>query len=100
MTLNDVRLKGRQSTTSIHEAGERTISDGRESGKRDGDMMLIEINNPLADKPTTGGSGHGLNNVRQRVAYHYGPRAMVQAGPQDGRFIVSLRLPVEVRHGV
>jgi two-component system sensor histidine kinase AlgZ len=61
--------------------------------------VLIEINNPLADKPTTGGSGHGLNNVRQRVAYHYGPRAMVQAGHKTGSFYRgSLRLPVEVRH--
>lgn len=67
-------------------------------GKRDGDMMLIEINNPLADNPSSGGNGHGLNNVRQRVAYHYGPRAIVQAGPQDGRFVVTLRLPVELRH--
>jgi two-component system, LytTR family, sensor histidine kinase AlgZ len=67
-------------------------------GQRDGDMMLIEINNPLADNPSPGGSGHGLNNVRQRVAYHYGPRAEVEAGPRDGRFVVRLRLPVEVRH--
>lgn len=67
-------------------------------GQRDGDMMLIEINNPLADHPATGGSGHGLNNVRQRVAYHYGPRAEVDAGPRGDRFVVRLRLPIEVRH--
>jgi two-component system, LytTR family, sensor histidine kinase AlgZ len=67
-------------------------------GERDGDIMRIEVSNPLADTPTTGGSGHGLNNVRQRVSYHYGPRAQVDAGPRDGRFVVVLRLPVEVRH--
>jgi two-component system sensor histidine kinase AlgZ len=67
-------------------------------GKREEDVMLIEINNPLPDNPSTGGNGHGLNNVRQRVAYHYGPRAEVEAGPRDGRFVVRLRLPVEVRH--
>jgi two-component system, LytTR family, sensor histidine kinase AlgZ len=67
-------------------------------GKQEGSMMLIEIDNPLADAPATGGSGHGLNNVRQRIAYHFGPRASVEAGPQAGRFVVRLQLPVEVRH--
>lgn len=67
-------------------------------GTRDADMLLIEISNPLADTSATGGSGHGLNNVRQRVVYHYGPRAGVEAGPQGDRFVVRLRLPMEVRH--
>ncbi|GFZ89186.1 sensor histidine kinase [Dyella caseinilytica] len=67
-------------------------------GKREGPMMLIEIDNPLTDTSGTGGSGHGLNNVRQRVAYHFGPRASVEAGPKNGRFVVTLQLPVEVRH--
>jgi two-component system, LytTR family, sensor histidine kinase AlgZ len=68
-------------------------------GRRDGHSMWIEISNPLADRPSTGGSGHGLNNVRQRVVYHYGPRAEVDAGPRDdGRFVVTLRLPIEERH--
>jgi two-component system, LytTR family, sensor histidine kinase AlgZ len=67
-------------------------------GKHGNNTMLIEIDNPLADGPSTGGSGHGLNNVRQRIAYHFGPRARVEAGPREGRFVVTLHLPVEVRH--
>jgi two-component system, LytTR family, sensor histidine kinase AlgZ len=67
-------------------------------GKREGHMVRIEIDNPLADSPAIRGSGHGLNNVRQRVAYHFGPRASVEAGPNEGRFVVKLLLPVEVRH--
>ena len=67
-------------------------------GRREHDMLLIEVSNPLAESPATGGSGHGLNNVRQRVVYHYGPRASVEAGPQGDRFVVKLRLPFEVRH--
>jgi two-component system sensor histidine kinase AlgZ len=67
-------------------------------GQCEANMLRIEIDNPLADHPDTGGSGHGLNNVRQRVAYHFGPRAKVEAGPHEGRFIVKLQLPVEVRH--
>ena len=66
-------------------------------GKHEGAMILIEIDNPLADAPAIGGSGHGLNNVRQRVAYHFGPRASVEAGPKQGRFVVTLQLPMEVR---
>jgi two-component system sensor histidine kinase AlgZ len=65
---------------------------------RGGSMLLIEVANPLAEKPAEGGSGHGLNNVRQRVAYHFGPRASVEAGPQGDRFVVRVRVPVEVRH--
>ncbi|MFC4765569.1 sensor histidine kinase [Dyella koreensis] len=55
--------------------------------------IAIEIDNPLPDTPATGGNGHGLDNVRQRVAYRYGPRAQVQAGPREGRFVVRLLLP-------
>ncbi|GLQ97999.1 sensor histidine kinase [Dyella mobilis] len=67
-------------------------------GSCENDMMQIQIDNPLADEPSSGGSGHGLNNVRQRVAYHFGPRASMEAGPHEGRFVVKLRLPVEMRH--
>ncbi|HTV86351.1 MAG TPA: sensor histidine kinase [Dyella sp.] len=66
--------------------------------RREDNMLVIEVTNPLAETPAEGGSGHGLNNVRQRVAYHFGPRADVAAGPQGDRFVVRLRLPVEVRH--
>ncbi|GAB2572813.1 histidine kinase [Dyella jejuensis] len=81
--------------------GVQPLRDGGEvilRGTRDANMMLIAIDNPLADQPAMGGSGHGLNNVRQRVAYHYGPRARMEAGPRAGRFVVKLHLPIEVRH--
>ncbi|MBD8874467.1 histidine kinase [Rhodanobacter sp. DHB23] len=63
-------------------------------GVRDGDAIEIEIANPLPPSPARGGNGHGLDNVRRRVAFRYGPRAVVRAGPQDGRFVVGLRLPL------
>lgn len=81
--------------------GIQPLRDGGEivvRGTREGNMITIEIDNPLADNPAPGGSGHGLNNVRQRVAYHYGPHASVAVGHHDGRFRVTLRLPIEVRH--
>lgn len=67
-------------------------------GMRVGATLQIEIDNPLPAAPTTGGSGHGLNNVRQRVTYHFGPRASLEAGPQGNRFVVKLHLPIETRH--
>jgi two-component system sensor histidine kinase AlgZ len=62
-------------------------------GRREGGDILIEIDNPLASEPARGGHGHGLDNVRRRVAFRYGPRARVVAGPEGGRFIVRLLLP-------
>ena len=67
-------------------------------GRREGAMMRIDIDNPRAERPALGGSGHGLNNVRQRVTYHYGARASVEAGPREDRYVVSLHLPIEPQH--
>jgi two-component system sensor histidine kinase AlgZ len=62
-------------------------------GQREGDGVRIEIINPLPTTPPERGNGHGLDNVRQRIAYRYGPLAKVQAGPRDDRFVVLLQLP-------
>ncbi|RDS80077.1 sensor histidine kinase [Dyella psychrodurans] len=106
--LDDVPLDASMPRLLLQPLVENAVRHGiqplREGGEvvlramRDGDMLLIEVSNPLAEKPAIGGSGHGLNNVRQRVAYHFGPRSGVEAGPQGDRFVVRLRLPVEVRH--
>lgn len=62
-------------------------------GQRDGDGVRIEIINPLPDTPATPGNGHGLENVRKRVAYRYGPLARVDAGVEGDHFVVLLQLP-------
>ncbi|WP_424681580.1 sensor histidine kinase [Frateuria sp. YIM B11624] len=64
-------------------------------GRVDGRALLIDVSNPLPPAPGTPGHGHGLANVRQRVAWRYGARAAVEAGPQQGRFAVCLRLPLD-----
>ncbi|HEV2621490.1 MAG TPA: histidine kinase [Frateuria sp.] len=64
-------------------------------GWHDTRTLHIEIDNPLPPSPTAPGHGHGLTNVRQRVAYRYGTRATVEAGPREGRFVVALRLPLD-----
>ncbi len=72
----------------LREGGEVTLR-----GHRDGDGVRIEIINPLSASPSAPGNGHGLDSVRQRIAYRYGPRAKVQAGAQGDRFVVLLHLP-------
>ena len=66
-------------------------------GQVDGDGVRIEIINPLPATAAAPGNGHALDNVRQRVAYRYGPLARVDAEPQSGpegeRFVVKLHLP-------
>ena len=62
-------------------------------GQRDGNGIRIEISNPLPGTPPAPGNGHGLDSVRRRIAYRYGPHAKVQAGPQGDRFVVLLQLP-------
>jgi two-component system sensor histidine kinase AlgZ len=76
--------------------GIQPLRDGGEvilRGQREGNGVRIEIINPLPATPTIGGNGHGLDSVRQRVAWRYGPRARVQAGAQDAQFVVQLQLP-------
>lgn len=62
-------------------------------GSRIGNGICIEIINPLPDSPPRPGNGHGLDSVRKRIAYRYGPQSIVEAGPQGGQFVVRLQLP-------
>lgn len=74
--------------------GGRVVLRGRREG---GGGISIEIINPLPPTPTAPGNGHALGNVRQRVAYRYGPDARVEAGREvtvEGEhFVVRLHLP-------
>jgi two-component system sensor histidine kinase AlgZ len=72
----------------LREGGEVILRGRCERGD-----VVIEIDNPLAGEPAPGGHGHGLDNVRRRVDYRYGPRARVSAGPVGDRFVVRLQLP-------
>ncbi|MBQ4856304.1 histidine kinase [Rhodanobacter sp. B2A1Ga4] len=72
----------------LREGGEMSLR-----GWRDGNGVRIEIINPLPANPPAAGNGHGLDSVRRRVAYRYGPLAKVQAGAQGEHFVVQLQLP-------
>jgi len=83
----------------VENAVRHGIQPSREGGQivlrgyRERAAWVIEIDNPLLTTPSEPGNGHGLDNVRQRVAYRYGARARVEAGPRDGRFRVRIELP-------
>ena len=55
--------------------------------------IRITIINPLPTAPTVSGNGHGLDNVRQRIAWRYGPKATVEVGARADTFVVKLDLP-------
>lgn len=78
----------RHGVQPLREGGEVSLR-----GQREGDGVRIEISNPLPTTPPEPGNGHGLDSVRRRIAYRYGPLAKVQAGPQGDRFVVLLQLP-------
>ncbi len=61
----------------------------------DGDLIL-RITNPVpAAARTSSGNGHGLDNVRQRLQYHFGKRARLDIDAGTGTFVIRLRLPGE-----
>lgn len=53
----------------------------------------IEIANPLPDMASTPRNGHGLDNVRRRIAYHFGEHGRLETRSENGAFRVSVRLP-------
>jgi two-component system sensor histidine kinase AlgZ len=70
----------------------------RVEARRSDDRLLITIDNPAdSDRPTRGGTGFGLNNVRRRIEGLYGTRAAFEVQNEAKRFVVRLNLPVETR---
>lgn len=65
----------------------------RIAARRVDDGIEIEIDNPLPEGASVRRSGHGLDNVRRRVAYHFGARGSVEARGEGGMFRVLVRLP-------
>lgn len=58
--------------------------------------LSIAIENSYDPESTPARSGgHGLKNVRERLAVRYGKEASLHAGAENGRFRVELSLPAE-----
>lgn len=65
----------------------------RITGRRDSNGVVIEIGNPLPDMASAPHSGHGMDNVRRRIAYHFGGRGGLDVRIADGWYHVRVRLP-------
>jgi two-component system sensor histidine kinase AlgZ len=67
----------------------------RVSGKREGSMAVLTIDNPVAEKLVARRLGHqiGLDNVRQRFELMFHGEARVEVFEAPERFVVTLRFP-------
>lgn len=68
----------------------------RVTGRREGEELVITIEDDgraVANAVTTGGTGVGLQNVRQRLNALYGESAGLVAGPRNPGFAATIRLP-------
>lgn len=72
---------------------------------REGDNVVIEVDNPLPpeDAPKTRGTGVAVNNIAQRIKLIYGDRARLQMGPDRSElgdmYRAVLRLPIVLDSG-
>lgn len=65
----------------------------RIAGRRVGGAVEIEIGNPLPPDAPAPRNGHAQDNVRRRIAYHFGARGALETIVADGRYTVIVRLP-------
>ena len=72
------------------------------SAAREGGQLILKVGNELKSvglKPGlqgAAGEGVGLANVARRLESFYGPDAGLSVVQREGRFIVELRLPIEL----
>jgi two-component system sensor histidine kinase AlgZ len=61
----------------------------------DGDTLTVSVSNPLPAKRQEHNPRDSttLENIRQRLAAHYGDSAVLSAGEREGRFVVEIRIP-------
>lgn len=65
----------------------------RIAGHATEDGVQIEIDNPLPDAASPPRSGHGMDSVRRRIAYHFGERGRMDVRIEDGIHRVVVELP-------
>jgi|SRR5690554_422211 len=62
--------------------------------KRRNGLMQVLVSNPLLVDKVTAGSGTALDNIRARLALHYGNRAELMVNLQAEQFTVIMELPL------
>ena len=65
--------------------------DARKAGER----VFVVISNPYDAEARRGGTGYGVEIVRRRLAAAFGPSAALSAEAAEGRYRVSVTLPVQ-----
>ncbi|MBS0430811.1 MAG: histidine kinase [Proteobacteria bacterium] len=63
-------------------------------GWRTPDGVRIEISNPMPAEAPVRRNGHAQENVRRRIAFHFGARAGLETATAEGRYRVTVHLPV------
>jgi hypothetical protein len=59
------------------------------------ETLVLRVANTIAPSRATGAAGIGLNNVRERLAIQFGPRASFSAGSADDNvWIAEVRMPL------
>jgi two-component system LytT family sensor kinase len=69
------------------------------TAERRGGQLIVRVENGVGLKPDLqqlAGEGVGLANVARRLESFYGSAAGLSAAQRDGRFMVELRLPLEL----
>jgi two-component system sensor histidine kinase AlgZ len=65
-------------------------------GRVRGRQVEVEIRNPRPrishDEPTS--NRHAVDNIRQRIAFHFGERGALEADAGDGYYACTVRLPL------
>ncbi|SEA21550.1 sensor histidine kinase [Microbulbifer marinus] len=77
----------------LREGGEIAVRIGHDRGR-----LLLTIDNPVpaaaASRDTSDNNGIATDNIRQRLAAHYGDRYAFAAGCDGDRYRVQLQLPL------
>lgn len=63
-------------------------------GRRVDGVVEFEIDNPVSDNASVKRNGHAQENVRRRIAYHFGARAALATTVKDGRYVATVHLPI------
>ncbi len=65
-------------------------------GTRTREMIEIVVRNPVPDDVAHPRNAHAVANVRARIEYHFGDKAILLVQPSRGEFTVTVRLPQAV----
>lgn len=68
----------------------------RLEASRDGEDLVVIVEDDGEAVTQAAGMGVGLTNVRQRLEVLYGPRGVLQAAPRERGFLVLVRIPLKL----